>query len=175
MTRRGNTSPPRPRFFDTVVLGGALVGLLDGLDAIIFYGLTTGVSPAKIFQAIASGVLGLNSFRDGWETVLLGMVLHFAISFGAAAVYYAACLKLPFMVRTPLLCGPLFGLVVYAFMYGLVLPLSAFPLQPSGTSGSGLVDELFAHILLVGLPVAFLASRSGRPQPAAQTAAGVTL
>lgn len=168
MAATTTTFSARPGFFETVILGGAVVGVLDGLDAVIFYRISDSVPPEKILQGIASGVLGMKSFQFGWVTVVLGTALHFLIAFGAATVYYVACLKLPALLRSPLLFGPAFGLAVYAFMYGVVLPLSAFPLQPSGTSGAGLVDELLAHILLVGLPLALLASRSAHIQPAAE-------
>lgn len=154
-----------PSFFPTVIVGGLAIGILDGLDAIVFYGLIRGAAPEKISQAIASGVLGRSSFQAGWLSVLLGIVLHFLISFGAATVFYAGCRASPALLRQPFLAGPAFGLVVYAVMYGLVLPLSAFPLKPSGTSGPGLVNELLAHVLFVGLPVALLASRSARLRP----------
>lgn len=168
MTTRTTGLTSRPGLFETVVVGGIAVGVLDGLDAVIFYRLSDSTSPDKVFQAIASGLLGIKSFYAGWPTVLLGIALHFLIAFGAAAVYYVACLKIPELLRRPLLFGPAFGLAVYGFMYGVVLPLSAFPLKASGTSGAGLVDELLAHIFLVGLPLAVLASRSAGIQPAAE-------
>ncbi len=151
-----------PSFFQTALVGGLAIGILDGLDAIVFYGFIRGAALDKIFQAIASGVLGLSSFQDGWSSVLLGIFLHFLISFGAATAFYIASRGIPALLRQPFLTGPVFGLAVYVFMYGLVLPLSAFPLRPSGTSGAALLDELLAHMLLVGLPVALLASRSAR-------------
>ncbi|HEV2116976.1 MAG TPA: hypothetical protein VGR48_13175 [Terriglobales bacterium] len=155
----------RPRFFETIILGGLLIGILDGLDAVIFYGIADSVPPHTIFQGIASGLLGPRSFHYGWLTVLLGIALHFLIAFGAATVYYAACLKIPSLLRSPFLFGPAFGLAVYAFMYGFILPLSAIPFKSSGTSGAALIDELLAHIFLVGLPVALLASHSAHTQP----------
>lgn len=152
-------------FFQTAIVGGLAIGILDGLDAIVFYGFIRGAAPDKIFQAIASGVLGRGSFQGGWRTVLLGIFLHFLISFGAATAFYLGCRSIPALLRKPFLAGPAFGLIVYVFMYGLVLPLSAFPLKPSGTSGAGLVNELLAHVLFVGLPVALLATRSARMRP----------
>jgi hypothetical protein len=161
----------RPRLFQTVIGGGLLIGILDGLDAVIFYRIADRVSPHTIFQGIASGLLGPRSFRGGWLTVLLGIGLHFLIAFGAATVYYAACLKIPFLLRNPFLSGPAFGLAVYGFMYGFILPVSAIPFKPSGTFGAALIDELLAHIFLVGLPLALLASRSARIRPASDFAA----
>jgi hypothetical protein len=50
----------------------------------------------------------------------------------------------------------------YAFMYRVVIPLSALPPRPPGIPWPAVIDEIFAHIFLVGLPVALLAARSAR-------------
>ena len=49
-----------------ILLGGLIVGALDGLDAIIFFGLR-GVSTIRIFQAIAAGLeaVALERGTDG--------------------------------------------------------------------------------------------------------------
>jgi uncharacterized membrane protein YagU involved in acid resistance len=76
--------------------------------------------------------------------------------------YYLLALKLTLLVRRPWLSGAIFGLVFYAFMYGVVIPLSALPPRPPGIPWPAVIDEIFAHIFLVGLPVALLAARSAR-------------
>jgi hypothetical protein len=45
----------RPGFLATVVVGGVLVGILDGLDAVIFYGITPGVAPERSSRASHAG------------------------------------------------------------------------------------------------------------------------
>src|SRR5262249_51849313 len=65
--------PKRPRAFQTILLGGLVAGIFDGLDAVIFFGWTAGVSPGRIFQHIASGLLGTSAFHRGWYTILLGI------------------------------------------------------------------------------------------------------
>ena len=54
----------------------------------------------------------------------LGLALHFVIATCAAATYLLASLKLPVLLRRPVLCGLLFGLAVWAFMYHVVLPIT---------------------------------------------------
>lgn len=39
-----------------IAYGGLTVGVLDGLDAVVFFGLR-GVPPLRIFQAIAAGLI----------------------------------------------------------------------------------------------------------------------
>lgn len=46
-----------------IVYGGLVVGTLDILDAVIFFGLWRGVAPIRIFQSIASGLLGRAAFQ----------------------------------------------------------------------------------------------------------------
>src|SRR5450755_1478849 len=106
----------QPKAFETILLGGLIAGVLDGLDAVVFYGLSFGVTPTALFQHIASGLLGTGSFRGGWYTTVLGVGLHFTIAIGAAAVYYAASLFLPALFRKPWVYGPTFGILVYLFM-----------------------------------------------------------
>ncbi len=152
----------RPRAFDTILVGGSIAGLLDGLDAVVYYRLAFAVPPALLFQNIASGLLGIRSFHQGWFTVVLGVALQFLIAIGAAAVYYATSLVIPALFRKPWICGPTFGLGLYLFMHYVVVPLSAVPKRTVPVSTMELVDQLFSHTMFVGLPIALMARRSAR-------------
>ena len=157
-----NTAAGRPGFLATVVAGGLIVGVLDGLDAVIFYGITPGVRPERLFQGIAYGLIGPRSLQGGWRTALLGLALHFLVSFGAALAYYLLARQWPLLLRRPWLSGTIYGLAFYAFMYRVIFPLSALPPRPPGIPWPAVIDEIFAHIFLVGLPLALLAARSAR-------------
>src|SRR5262249_52796029 len=74
-----------------MLYGGAVAGILDGLDAVLYFGIASGAKPAGIFRYIAGGLVGLEAARaGGWATALLGVGLHFLIAFGAAATYCLA-------------------------------------------------------------------------------------
>jgi hypothetical protein len=47
-----------PQAVDVIGVGGAVVGLLDGADAVIFADFMQGVPPETLFQCLASGLLG---------------------------------------------------------------------------------------------------------------------
>ncbi|HTZ90025.1 MAG TPA: hypothetical protein VMA71_06785 [Alloacidobacterium sp.] len=160
-------SPPRPRAIPTILGGGLLAGLLDGTDAIIYFGLKSNVSAGRIFHYIASGLIGIRaSIQLGWLGVILGVILQFTIAIGGAAVYYFAALKLPILIRRPFLSGTIFGLGLYTFMNLVVVPLSAVPKNPHPTfSWIDLASGLFAHIVLIGIPIALIAQRSARVKP----------
>ncbi len=99
----------RPRAFDTILYGGLVVGILDGLFALIFYGLILGAKPMRIFQGVASGLLGKASYEGGTRTFLLGILLHFVVASCIAAVYYVASLKLPVLIDHAVVCGLIYG------------------------------------------------------------------
>ncbi|HJS73103.1 MAG TPA: hypothetical protein VJ921_02365 [Vicinamibacteria bacterium] len=141
------------------ILSGTLtVAVLDILDAFVFAGLR-GVAPIRVLQGIASGLLGRESFDGGGATALLGACIHVFISFSVVSVYSLASARLSFLTRRPWIFGPLYGLLVYLFMYRVVLPLSASA-GPKYTPVS-VANQLFAHLFLVGLPAALFA-RAGR-------------
>jgi hypothetical protein len=153
----------RPRAVPTILLGGLIAGLLDGLDAVGFYRAAFGVAPARLFQGIAAGLLGrAASFRGGWRTVVLGIALHFTVAIGAAAFFYAAGLLIPALYRRPWLCGPAFGIGLYLFMQHVVIPLSAIGKRSHPAPLSDVLDQLISHAFFVGLPIALVARRSAR-------------
>lgn len=63
-----------------LLLGTVVVGSLDAIDAVVFFGLRSGVKPIRIFQSIASGLLGRPAFQGGYQTAALGACLHFFIA-----------------------------------------------------------------------------------------------
>jgi hypothetical protein len=142
-----------------VLAGGLAAGVLDILAAIAVYGLR-GASPVRILQSIASGLLGAPAFEGGAATAALGLVLHFVIASGAAAVYYAASRFLPALVRRPLAWGAAYGVAVYLFMNFVVLPLSAVAQRPFVITATA-VTILIVHIVCVGIPIALAVRRFG--------------
>jgi hypothetical protein len=150
-------SAPRPTVRGTILLGGLAVGVLDALDATIFFGLR-GVRPGRIAQHIASALLGRASFQGGIPTILLGVLLHFAVAFSIASVYYALSVRLSVMVRRPVVSGVVFGVTAFFVMNRVVLPFTRASNSPGPLPV--LLNGVIGHALLVGLPIALLAARS---------------
>ncbi|MGH7645421.1 MAG: hypothetical protein ACREMR_07525 [Gemmatimonadales bacterium] len=142
-----------------VALGALTVGVLDGLDAVVFFGLR-GVAPLRIFQAIAAGVLGRAAFRGGLASAALGVMLHFCIALAIVAVYFLVSRRLPGLARRPFLWGPLYGIVVYLVMNLVVVPLSAAVNPPA--SLAVVLNGLLIHMLGVGVPSAVAARWASR-------------
>jgi len=140
------------------VLAGAtlLVGTLDISDAFIFYGLR-GISPIRILQGIASGVLGRAAFSMGHRSALLGLFFHFFIAFSASTVFFLASGRLP-LTRHPFFYGTLFGVALYCVMNYIVLPLSKIGWRPTPPLVP-LVNGVAALVFCIGIPLAFIARR----------------
>ena len=134
----------KSRPFPAIVVGGLIVGVLDLAYAILVYNPH---HPIRIPQAIASGVLGAKSFEGGAASAVLGVVLHFTIALGAATVYFLASRKLKFLVDRAILCGLIYGALVFFFMHLVVLPLSA------AHAGPMRIAEFVWHWFGVGLPI----------------------
>jgi hypothetical protein len=152
----------RPRAVPTILWGGLIAGILDGLDAVIFYRAAFGIPPARLFQGIARGLLGTRALTGGWKTVVLGIALHFTVAIGAAAFFYGASLLIPALFRNPWICGPAFGIGLYFFMQHVAIPLSAIPKRAHPAPLIDVIDQLFSHMVFVGLPIALMARRSAR-------------
>lgn len=149
----------RPRAFDAIVYSGLVAGILDLLAASINAYLR-GTSPERVWQYVASGLLGASSYGRGYVSVLLGVFCHFLIAFSAAAVFFFASLRFPILIQRAVIFGIVYGVLIYFFMSRLVVPLSAARTFPF--SLEALLTGLAIHIVCVGLPIALLTRRAGR-------------
>jgi hypothetical protein len=138
---------------------GLVAGVLD-IGAAIVLTLARGGRVARMLQGIAFGLIGPPALQGGPATAALGLLLHFVIATGAAAVYYAASRRLPILVRQAVACGIAYGVVVYLVMNLVVLPLSAIGWRPFIFSGVAIMIPI--HMFCVGLPIALVVRRMAR-------------
>ena len=136
-----------------VLYGTLVVGTLDALDAIVFFGLRSGARPIRIFQGIAYGLIGPAARQGGLKTAALGLCLHYFIAFGIVVTYFLVSRRVQLLRRHPVSCGLLYGVVVYAVMNLVVLPLSKVG-GPSLPATAVLANGLLIHMFGVGLPSA---------------------
>jgi uncharacterized membrane protein YagU involved in acid resistance len=156
----GEVTNRMPRHtLSSILLGGLVAGVFDITYATGFSYLRSGVSPIRVLQSVASGLLGRDSFNGGIPTAALGLFLHFFIALVAAAVYVFASQQFSVLVRWPVLAGVAYGIAIYAFMNLVVIPLSRVPPRPSPpliVPATGLL----VHMFLIGVPIAFAARRA---------------
>jgi uncharacterized membrane protein YagU involved in acid resistance len=142
----------------TVLAAGVIAGSIDiGAASLI-----NGLSPMVILQAVASGLLGKGAFTGGALTATLGLLLQWGISLLIAAIYLMVTAPWPGLRRRWRFTGALAGVVIFAVMNYLVVPLSAAPFRPhfsvhellTAFTPYKFVANLLAMILF-GLIVAF--------------------
>ena len=142
-----------------IVIATAICGSLDIAFAMIltlFFGRHIG----DMLRSVASGPFPA-AVGMGSGGAILGLVVHFTLMAIMVAVFVLAARQLPALVERPLLWGVAYGLVTYVVMNLIVVPLrfpAAFP--PKTLS---IITQVFAHIVLVGLPTAYIAARYLRP------------
>lgn len=142
------------RAWRAIVYAGVVAGVADIAFIIVYY-LLKNVPAMRVLQGVAAGAVGQGTaLQGGLATAILGLVLHFVIALGAAAVFYVASRKLRWLVEKPILGGVCYGVCVWLFMNLVVLPLSATP--PPSFPGKIWMPVLFAHLTCVGLPIALI-------------------
>jgi hypothetical protein len=151
-----STAVARPQYLKAIALSCLIAGTLDISDALIFYGLR-GVSPIRLLQNIASGLLGRIAFTQGWLSAIFGLLLHYLIATTVATIYIFASRRLP-LSRHPFFFGTLYGIAVYVVMNYVVLPLSKIGPHPLPQL-IPLVNGVAALIFCIGIPIALIARR----------------
>jgi len=143
-----------------------VAGVLDILSAFFFAGMNGG-TPIRVLSAIASGPFG--AMEASAASAALGLAIHFAIMTLMVAAYAFAVDRAPGPFRRigPIVAGIGYGLALYLFMYWVVLPLRWPSLHPLIDAGQ-IAKAVFAHVVCVGLPIAFMIGP--KSAPAAKTA-----
>ena len=144
----------------TILWIGLVAETLDITENIVFNAFR-GITPWRIFQFIASGLIDGRSFQLGWTSVGLGVVIHYAIALTWTAIFYIAATQFNFTVlsRWPILSGLIYGIIVYVVMNFIVLPVSAVPPRPAAATLISRVNAVLALMFCIGLPVALLVKR----------------
>ena len=150
-------SREKSQAYRAIFTGGLVAGALDITAACVNGGLR-GLSPLRILQSVASGLLGAGAFDGGVPVAALGLALHFFIATTATAVFYTASRKLPILIDRVFISGPAYGIAVYFSMSFIVVPLSAAPFKIPFTVNA-LATGLMIHIFCVGLPIALAVRR----------------
>lgn len=141
--------------------GGLIAGILDiaGVFAVWAF---RGVMPVTILQSIASSLQGREAFQGGIPSALLGLFLHFAVSFTYAAGYVVFSAHAAALRRHPVIFGLIYGVLVAWLMTYVVVPMTRAEFGSPPPSPAGLARSMFIHTVLFGLPIALVASRIRR-------------
>jgi hypothetical protein len=139
----------------------ALATLVAGTRDILFAAILStifGKGPATMLRGVASG-----PFPDApdWGATgsALGLLTHFTLMAIMAAFFVVVANHRPTLLDKPNQSGIVYGLVTYVVMNLLVVPLRFGNWPPTPR---GIATQLFAHIVLVGIPIALITARTLR-------------
>jgi hypothetical protein len=135
-----------------IVFATLICGTLDILFAVLLT-LWRGKEPAAMLRFVASGPFPQATDMGGAGSAL-GLAVHFMLMAIMVAAFVLVARARLSLLQQPLLAALVFGLVTYVAMNLIVVPLrfpAAWPPKPLG-----IATQLFAHIVLVGLPTAYI-------------------
>ena len=148
-----------------VVRAGLLTAITDGLFSsvlsVAFYSSTV----QRLFQGVASTLLGPGALNGGWSTALVGIGMHVAVAFGWSAVFLLLVLRWR-RVRETL--GSPYGVVKVAAVYGpfvwMVMSFAVIPLllHRPPTIGFRWWVQFVGHFPFVGLPIVAMSARGSK-------------
>jgi hypothetical protein len=141
-----------------ITTGALIAGVLDATFAVIVDVLILRIfSLLGVLQWIATGALGSAAFSGGLATAGLGVVIHFALAFFFAALYYVAAQRIPPLRTQAAAFGLSYGIVIWLVMDLVVIPHSGVPASPFNPVV--FVAFLVDHAVFVGLPIALAVKR----------------
>ena len=144
-----------------IAIATAVSGTLDILFAMILT-LIFGRAIPDMLRFVASGPFPAANDM-GTAGAILGLLVHFTLMAIMAAVFVAAARHKPSLTAQPIQWGVIYGLVTYVVMNLIVVPLRFGNWPPKPLS---IATQLFAHIVLVGIPIALIAARHLRARNA---------
>ena len=139
----------------TIAWATLVAGTLDIIFAAILT-LVRGGEPANMLRTVASGPFPAAT-EWGAAGAWLGLATHFALMAIMATVFVVIAHRRPALTAAPIKWGAIYGLITYVVMNLIVVPLrfpAAWPPKPIG-----IATQLFAHVVLVGIPIALIATR----------------
>ena len=145
-----------------LLLAGLLTGVTDGLFSgvlsVFFYNSTA----TRLFQGVASMLIGPKAIEGGTQTAALGLLMHFGVAFAWSAVFIFVLMRMDWVQGVLASPG---GVIKMAAIYGpLVWIAMSFVVIPAMTHRAPALNtrwltQLIGHAVFVGLPIVSMASR----------------
>lgn len=152
-----------------------VVAVVDGLFATALSILAYDSTATRLWQSVASTLLGPAAFEGGARTVLVGLVMHAGVALLWSAMFVALYVLSPRLQR---LAATPAGMLAVAAAYGpLVWIVMSFVVVPALTGRPPTIGvrwwvQLAGHVVFVALPIVVMTARVGpTPRPATRPAA----
>jgi hypothetical protein len=140
--------------------------VVDGLFSSALAALVYGSTVARLWQGVASTLLGPDAMNGGTRTVLIGLLMHLGVALAWSLLFWLvgqrsaglrrATASATGVVKTAAWYGPLVWLV----MSLIVIPLVA---RRSPSITIRWLVQLIGHVPFVGIPIVYSIAAPGRP------------
>ena len=140
-----------------VLIAGLIAGSLDILYAIAFWRVKGECAGVADSPERSRGTAWQVELRRRDRNRCSRLVLHFGIAISMAFTYFTVARHWPELHQRPLLYGAAYGLLLYAVMNFVVVPLSAA--SPGSTDAVWIALSILVHMTLVGVPIALSVRR----------------
>jgi len=138
----------------TIVITGLVAGSLDALAALLFFLARGNKRPGGLFRYIASAVYGQKAFTGKGGMAAMGVMFHFVIAFCWVGLYFAVYPVISGLNTGIFIDSAVYGLLVWAVMNLIVLPLSKA--APRHSSLSFILINMVILMITIGLPCAYV-------------------
>ena len=144
---------------------GLLTGIVDGLFSSVLSAFFYGSTVSRLWQGVASVLLGSDALNGGRRTALIGLLMHFGVAFAWSAVFLFLLLRWEWIRgllasrHGVLKVAALYGPFVWMVMSLVVIP--ALTQRPPRITLRWWI-QWFGHIPFVGIPI--VASSAGAPR-----------
>jgi hypothetical protein len=158
---RPSTSPGRSALF-RLVRAGLLTGVSDGLFASVLSVAFFHSTMTRLWQGVASTLLGKAAIDGGLQPAIIGVLMHFGVAFGWSAVFltlYDRSRRLRDLGASPygvLRVASVYGPAIWMVMSLLVIPLLLH--RPPSITARWWI-QLIGHIPFVAVPIVWSISR----------------
>ena len=106
---------------------------------------------ARLWQGVASTVLGKAAMQGGTRTVLIGLLMHFSVAFAWSAVFLLIASRWePARTGNVFIIAAIYGPLIWMVMLLIVIPLLVH--RPPSITGRWWI-QLIGHVFFVGLPI----------------------
>ena len=140
-----------------IVCAWLISGSLDILSAVTDYYIKTGKGPGDILKYVASGVFGKEAFDDSDIMIWAGLLFHFIIAFIFTLLFFILYPRVKLLQLNVFITAIIFGMIVWAIMNLIVVPLSNTPRPASGQRH--IIKPLLILICMIGLPLSIIYKR----------------
>jgi hypothetical protein len=146
----------RPGVLRQVVLAGILTAIVDGLFSSVLSAVFYRSTVARLFQGVASTLIGPSAIDGGAAPVLVGVLMHFGVALGWSAVFAIALSLSPWIRRRvaspggPIAIATVYGPLIWATMSLAIVPQLTH--RPPAIGFRWWV-QFIGHIPFVALPI----------------------